>query len=199
MRGPFRARRIVIIDAQNSYSEGLANAVGRLLRARGIRAQRESVNEGTVSDFSSLVARIPSDTQVVYIPWQIASKAQQFGEQLRASGRNAALFGGDGLYIPEEFKIPGSYVTAFPVAQSHRVVRAYQRGPGGGGPISSGFPATSPSRSPRARSCARVRRRGHAGRGEDIRQPDQHPGAASRSGSRSGSSSGLRHRWAPAT
>jgi branched-chain amino acid transport system substrate-binding protein len=141
MRSRLRARRIVIIDAQNSYSEGLADAVGRLLRARGIRAQRESVNESTVSDFSSLITRIPSNTQVVYIPWQIAAKAQQFGEQLRASGRNATLFGGDGLYIPEEFKVPGSYVTAFPVAQGHRVVRAYQRGPGGGKTDFFGLPS----------------------------------------------------------
>ena len=34
MRGRLRATRIVIIDAQTSYSEGLANEVGRLL-ARG--------------------------------------------------------------------------------------------------------------------------------------------------------------------
>ena len=52
------------------------------------------MNEATVTDFSSVITRIPNDTQVVYIPWQLAAKAQQFGEQLRASGRNATLFGG---------------------------------------------------------------------------------------------------------
>ena len=86
MRGPLGASRIVIIDAQNSYSVGLADAVQQLLRAAGITAQRETVNEATVTDFSSLVARIPNDTQVVYIPWQIAAKAQLLGQQLRASG-----------------------------------------------------------------------------------------------------------------
>jgi len=141
MRGRLRATRIVIIDAQTSYSEGLANEVGRLLRTRGIRAQRESVNESTVSDFSSLITRIPSNTQVVYIPWQIASKAQQFGEQLRASGRRATLFGSDGLYVPDDFKIPGSYVSAFPVAQGHRIVRAYARGPGNGRTDLFGLPS----------------------------------------------------------
>ena len=141
MRGRLRATRIVIIDAQTSYSEGLANEVGRLLRARGIRAQRESVNESTVSDFSSLITRIPSNTQVVYTPWQIASKAQQFGEQLRASGRRATPFGSDGLYVPDDFKIPGSYVSAFPVAQGHRIVRAYARGPGNGRTDLFGLPS----------------------------------------------------------
>ena len=141
MRGPLGASRIVIIDAQNSYSVGLADAVQQLLRAAGLTVRRETVNEATVTDFSSLVARIPNDTQVVYIPWQIAAKAQLLGQQLRASGRNATLFGGDGLYSPDDFKIPGSIVTAFPVAASHPVVRAYAAGPGAGRTDLFGLPS----------------------------------------------------------
>ena len=141
MRATLRATRIVVIDAQNSYSAGLADAVQRLLGAAGIDVQRESVNEATVTDFSSLVARIPNDTQVVYTPWQLAAKAQLFGQQLRASGRNATLFGGDGLYVPDDFKIPGSFVTAFPVAANHPVVRAYESGPGGGRTDLFGLPS----------------------------------------------------------
>jgi branched-chain amino acid transport system substrate-binding protein len=141
LRGSLRATRIVVIDAQNSYSVGLADTVVRLLGAAGITAQRESVNEATVTDFSSLVARIPNDTQVVYAPWQLAAKAQLFGQQLRASGRGATLFGADGLYSPDDFKIPGSYVTAFPVAANHPVVRAYQSGPGGGRSDLFGLPS----------------------------------------------------------
>jgi branched-chain amino acid transport system substrate-binding protein len=141
MRGTLRASRIVVIDAQNSYSVGLADIVQRLLRDAGITAQRESVNEATVTDFSSLVARIPNDTQVVYIPWQLASKAQLFGQQLRASGRGATLFGGDGLYSPDDFKIPGSIVTAFPVAANSPIVRAYQSGPGNGASDLFGLPS----------------------------------------------------------
>ena len=141
MRGPLGASRIVIIDAQNSYSVGLSNSVQRLLRAAGASVRRESVNEATITDFSSVIARIPNDTQVVYIPWQLAAKAQQFGEQLRASGRNATLFGGDGLYSPDDFKLPGSYVTAFPVALGNPTIRAYQRGPGRGSSDLFGLPS----------------------------------------------------------
>ncbi len=141
MRGTLRATRIVVVDAQNSYSVGLADSVVRLLGAAGITAQRESVNEATVTDFSSLAARIPNDTQVVYVPWQLAAKAQLFGQQLRASGRNATLFGADGLYSPDDFKIPGSIVTAFPVAVNSAVVRAYQSGPGGGASDLFGLPS----------------------------------------------------------
>jgi ABC-type branched-subunit amino acid transport system substrate-binding protein len=141
MRGTLQANRVVVIDAQNSYSVGLSDAVVRLLGGAGVTAQRESVNEATVTDFSSLIARIPNNTQVVYVPWQIAAKAQLFGQQLRASGRNAILFGADGLYAPDDFKIPGSHVTGFPVAADHPVVRAYQSGPGGGRTDLFGLPS----------------------------------------------------------
>lgn len=141
IRGNLRASRIVIIDAQNSYSTGLADAVQRLLRAAGATVQRESVNEATITDFSSVIARIPNNTQIVYTPWQLAAKAQQFGEQLRASGRTATLFGGDGLYSPDDLKLPGTHVTAFPVALGNPTIRAYQRGPGRGSSDLFGLPS----------------------------------------------------------
>lgn len=142
MRNNLRASRFVVVDAQNSYSVGLADIVERLLKqVSGATVRRESVNEATVTDFSSLVARIPSDTQVVYIPWQLSAKAQAFGTQLRAAGKQATLFGADGLYDPDNFKIPNSYVSAFPVLLNHPVVRAYSRGPGNGKTDLFGFPS----------------------------------------------------------
>lgn len=132
IRGKLNANRVAVIDAQNSYSTGLSDTVEKLLKAAGLTVQRESVNEATVSDFSSLVARIPANTQVVYIPWQLAPKAQLFGQQLRAAGKAATLFGSDGLNDPDNFKIPGSYVSAFPVNVSSPIVKAYRQGPGGG-------------------------------------------------------------------
>jgi len=132
IRSKLNASRVVVIDAQNSYSTGLSDIVERLLKAGGVSVQRESVSESTVSDFSSLVARIPANTQVVYIPWQLAPKAQLFGQQLRAAGKTAILFGSDGLNDPDNFKIPGSYVSAFPVNVSSPIVKAYRQGPGGG-------------------------------------------------------------------
>jgi branched-chain amino acid transport system substrate-binding protein len=142
MRSNLRATRFVVIDAQTSYSVGLADIVERLLRrVSGFSVRRESVNEGTVTDFSSLVTRIPADTQVVYVPWQLSSKAQLFGQQLRAAGKQATLFGGDGLFDPDNFKIPGSYVSAFPVALGHRIIRAYSQGPGNGKTDLFGLPS----------------------------------------------------------
>jgi branched-chain amino acid transport system substrate-binding protein len=133
IRRVLRATRIVVVDAQNSYSTGLSDFVERALRAQsGVTVQRESVDEANVTDFSSLVARIPANTQVVYVPWQVAPKAQLLGQQLRAAGKNATLFGSDGLFDPDTFKIPGSLVSFFPIDLQSSVIGAYRRGPGGG-------------------------------------------------------------------
>jgi branched-chain amino acid transport system substrate-binding protein len=141
IRSQVRATRVVIVDAQNTYSTGLADTVERILKGAGVNVRRESVSEATVTDFSSLVARIPADTQVVYVPWQLAPKAQLFGQQLRAAGKNARLFGSDGLFDPDNFKIPNSLISFFPIDLRSPVIAAYRRGPGGGQSELFGLPS----------------------------------------------------------
>ena len=85
----------------------------------------------SVSDFSSVIARIPKNTQVVYIPWQLAPQAQSFYQQLRAAGRSAILFGSDGLYAPGTFEAKGAYVSAFPFDPKSPVIKAFARAHGG--------------------------------------------------------------------
>ena len=72
---------------------------------------RSSVNQKE-TDFHALVATIGDGVDVVYLPWQIAANGQLFGQQLKAQGKPAVIFGGDGL-DSGDFKIPGSYVAAF--------------------------------------------------------------------------------------
>src|SRR5919109_3372843 len=127
IRTRLRATRVVIVDAQNTYSTGLADTVERILKGAGLNVRRESVSEATVTDFSSLVARIPANTQVVYTPWQLAPKAQLFGQQLRAAGKRATMFGSDGLFDPASFRIPGSIISFFPIDRRDPVLRAYRR------------------------------------------------------------------------
>jgi branched-chain amino acid transport system substrate-binding protein len=141
IRRVLRATRVVVIDGQDAYSRGLSDTVEGILKGAGLSVQRESVNPDTTSDFSSLVARIPGNTQVVYIPWQLAPKAQLFGQQLRAAGKSARLFGSDGLFDPDNFKIPGSLVSFFPVDTKAAVVAAYKRGPGKGSSEFFGMPS----------------------------------------------------------
>jgi branched-chain amino acid transport system substrate-binding protein len=141
IRSTLNASRVVIVDAQNSYSTGLSDTVEGILRRQGLSVRRESVSEANTTDFSSLVARIPGDTQVVYIPWQLAPKAQLFGQQLRAAGKNARLFGSDGLFDPDNFKIPGSLISFFPIQLTHPLINAYKRGPGRGQSELFGLPS----------------------------------------------------------
>ena len=127
------ATRVYIIDDQETYSQGLADGVQALLRARGVTVTRDSISQ-QASDFSSVIAKIPGNTQVVYTPWQLAPQAQTFGQQLRAAGKGGiTMFGSDGLFDPATWKITGSYVSFFPVDTSFAVVKAFQNAHGGNG------------------------------------------------------------------
>jgi branched-chain amino acid transport system substrate-binding protein len=126
-------KRVYIVDDQEAYSQGLADGVQRILKSRGVSVNRDSISQ-TASDFSSTIAKIPNNTQGIYIPWQLAPQAQGFGQQLRAAGkRRMTLFGSDGLFAPGVWKISGSYDSFFPVSLTNPIVRAYARAHGGNG------------------------------------------------------------------
>jgi branched-chain amino acid transport system substrate-binding protein len=126
-------KRVYIIDDQETYSQGLADGVQKILRARGVRVTRDSISQ-TASDFSSVIAKIPGNTQGIYIPWQLAPQAQTFGQQLRAAGKSRIkLFGSDGLFAPGVWKIAGSYDSAFPYNPKSATVKAYIRAHKGDG------------------------------------------------------------------
>ena len=128
-----KSKRVFIIDDQEVYSQGLANSVQGILKARGVSVTRDSVSQDT-TDFSSLIAKIPSNTQVIYIPWQLSPRAQAFGQQLKAAGKNGPkLFGSDGLFDPSTWKITGSYDSFFPVSPTDAIVKAYAKAHKGDG------------------------------------------------------------------
>src|SRR6266545_538477 len=129
IRNTIKANRVHIIDDQEAYSQGLADEVENRLKAANINVTRDSVDQKATS-FAGQISKIGSDVRVVYIPWQLSAQAQAFGQQLRAAGKSATLFGSDGLFDPDNFKIPGSYVSAFPVNVSSPIVKAYRQGPG---------------------------------------------------------------------
>jgi branched-chain amino acid transport system substrate-binding protein len=132
IRLKLKATRVFIIDDQEAYSTGLADNVQGNLRAHGITVTRDSVSQDT-TDFSSLIAKIPGNTEVIYIPWQLSPRAQAFGQQLKAAGKNITLFGSDGLFDPATWKIPGSYDSFFPVDTNAGPIKAYAAAHGGEG------------------------------------------------------------------
>jgi branched-chain amino acid transport system substrate-binding protein len=126
-------KRVYIIDDQETYSQGLANGVEKILKNRGVTTLHDSISQ-TASDFSSTIAKIPSNYQGIYIPWQLAPQAQAFGQQLKAAGKgNIKLFGSDGLFAPGVWKIAGSYDSAFPYDPTNPIVKAYLKAHKGNG------------------------------------------------------------------
>ena len=105
-------KKVVIIDFQEPYSVGLADAAQSVLRARNVEVIRQSTSVRT-TDFSSLVTRVPNDADIVFFPTQQPGDAQTFGQQLIEQGKKAKVFGGDGANSPEQFKLAGSYVSNF--------------------------------------------------------------------------------------
>jgi branched-chain amino acid transport system substrate-binding protein len=133
MTKKLKVRRVYVIDEQNAYSTGLADEVGTKLKAKGVSVTRESVNNQTQPDYSSLIAKIPNNTSVVYLPWQLPPRAQAFGRQMKQAGKGSIkLFGSDGLFDPL-FAGLGSnvYDSFFPVDLKSKTLKAFTRKHGG--------------------------------------------------------------------
>jgi branched-chain amino acid transport system substrate-binding protein len=104
---------VMIVDDQESYSTGLADIVGQALSATsGLKVDRESVSQ-KATDFSSLIAKVDNKTKVVFLPFQVASEAQLFAQQLKAQGKSAIVFGSDGTFDSSKFNVNGSYISFF--------------------------------------------------------------------------------------
>jgi branched-chain amino acid transport system substrate-binding protein len=124
-------KRVYIIDDQEAYSTGLADAVQSKLRDAGATVTRDGVSQQQ-SDFSALIAKIPRDTQIVYIPWQLPPKGKAFGEQMRAAGKGSiALMGSDGLFDSAFATLSGAYASSFPTSGTHPIVKAFKKAHGG--------------------------------------------------------------------
>lgn len=131
-------KKVEIIDDSEAYSTGLAGQVKADLKADGVTVNTNHVTTSTTS-FSSVIASIPSGTQLIYIPWQVASEAQNFYTQLHQHGKSIPLFGSDGTDDPTQFKGAGSYVSGFPYNPTSSVVTAFAKAHGGD-PESFGVP-----------------------------------------------------------
>jgi branched-chain amino acid transport system substrate-binding protein len=112
MADKLKVKKVVLLDFQEPYSLGLADATERVLKAKNVDTVRLSV-PNTVTDFSSYVTRVPNDADIVFFPAQKPADAQTFAQQLLEQGKKAKVFGGDGTNSPAQFKAAGSYVSNF--------------------------------------------------------------------------------------
>jgi branched-chain amino acid transport system substrate-binding protein len=110
---------VLIIDDEEAYSQGITAVMVPLLQKAGITVNHQSYN-GTdtgatlQSDLTAIVtSQLSSSDQVVVLPWQSASNAEEFGQIIQQQGKTATLFGTDGTDSPSQFNIPGTYVSAF--------------------------------------------------------------------------------------
>jgi branched-chain amino acid transport system substrate-binding protein len=127
-------KRVYIIDDQETYSTGLADEVQSRLKAAGVTVGRDGVSQQQ-SDFSSLIAKIARDTQLVYIPWQLTPKGIAFGNQMKAAGKGSVkLMGADGLF-DSSFAAVGSHVydTNFPLNPKSKIIAGFKKLHGGDG------------------------------------------------------------------
>jgi branched-chain amino acid transport system substrate-binding protein len=126
-----KKKNVLIIDDQETYSTGLAADAAGVLRNLGATVSRDSVSQ-SASDFSSLISRIANSVDVVYIPWQLAPKAQLFAQQMREQGKRQIIFSSDGTFAPDTYKpAQTAYNSFFPVSRTSKVIAAYRRSHGG--------------------------------------------------------------------
>ena len=131
VKSKLRASDVVVVDSQDDYSVPLANAIGRILRRQNVDVGRESV-PATDTDFSSIVANVGDEVDVVVFATQTASQAQTLSQQLREQGKKAVVFGTDGVYSPSQYKPRRGYVSVFAtdlhfLKSAQPIVRGYNR------------------------------------------------------------------------
>jgi branched-chain amino acid transport system substrate-binding protein len=127
-------KRVYIIDDQETYSTGLADEVEKRLKAAGVTVTRDGVSQQQ-SDFSALIAKIPRDTQIVYIPWQLTGRAIPFANQMKSAGKGSIkLMGADGLF-DDSFAAVGAHIydTNFPLNPKSKIITAFKKSHGGNG------------------------------------------------------------------
>src|SRR6185312_13271341 len=83
---------VMIVDDQESYSTGLADFVQQALQKKGVKVDRESIQQKD-TDFSALVAKVTSQTKVLFAPLQLAAQTQLMAQQLAAQGKSTTVFG----------------------------------------------------------------------------------------------------------
>jgi branched-chain amino acid transport system substrate-binding protein len=110
--GALRARHVAVVDDGSPYSLDLTRTATRTLDALGVGVDSLSVTQTEV-DYTTLVAHLPADVTVAYVPWEVAGEVQILASELSAAHRKVVIVGGDDEEVLLEFHAIGAYVPAF--------------------------------------------------------------------------------------
>lgn len=108
LKGDLGSRKVAIIEERTDFGTGLSRRLERQLADAGIETVTLPVSKDK-RNYEDVVSRIPRDADTVFLPFQVASKAQQFGLTLEKNNRDVRLVASEGSYTPE-FSIPGAHV-----------------------------------------------------------------------------------------
>jgi ABC-type branched-subunit amino acid transport system substrate-binding protein len=163
---------VLAVDDQSAYGKPLADAVAKLLRAKGVKVKRASTTQKQ-SDFSSVITSMDSGTDLVYLALQIPQKMQLFGQQLKEQGKNVKVFlsdaGGSGVNLPGAyFSTFGPDITHYGPAQS--VLKAYHAKYGAKAPVTAFGPLAYVSGQVVVDAVGRACKDGTATRAEVLQQ-----------------------------
>src|SRR5919197_5060614 len=134
MLSKLKVKKVYIIDDQETYSTGLADTVEGKLKSKNVSVSRDGVSQQQ-SDFSSLISKIARDTDLVYIPWQLAPKGKAFGQQMKSAGKGSIkIMGADGLFDPDFAGVGTNiYDTNFPLNAKSPIITKFKKAHGGSG------------------------------------------------------------------
>jgi branched-chain amino acid transport system substrate-binding protein len=116
------AKRVMIVDDQSSFSLGLADSAGSVLKKVGVTVDRESISQNA-TDYSSLVSKAGS-AGLVFLTWQLPADIKLFVQQLHAQGSKVPTFA-------TTFDGGANYVSSFSInahtyAPDAALVRQYE-------------------------------------------------------------------------
>lgn len=122
------AKKVVVVEEKTSYGQGLADSVEKALASKGVTVSRTPVSQKQ-PDYSAIVSRVGTATDVVFATFQIAANTKVLANQLKGQGKKAVVFASDGSFSGD-FDVPGAYVSSFApdikgIASSAPLVQEY--------------------------------------------------------------------------
>jgi len=112
-----KGEQAMVVDDAEAYAQNQADDIQKLLKAAGLKIDRESVPESTANsnaDFTAVANKaVAIHTGVVFAPTQTASDSELFTQQLKSAGYHGVFSAADGSFNSKQFNFPGAYLTYF--------------------------------------------------------------------------------------